>query len=259
MANLANGAGFRRFYSAFHRLLTCRGGPRLIFVIIMKCISLFPILLVLACQSCRQPSANLVQNGSAELPPVDSTPLGWKNISGHWKSVEGDSIHHDYAWAEEGKRHFFEGQDTGGVLEQTIDVKDYATSIDGNKQQALFSGFVQVFPQDPPDQTQILLGCYATAGAKPLYVFNSDTLSSESKWTHVVDSFMIPPSTRLIKVTLIAHRRNGADDDGYFDDITLTTRGTGPALATWIIIAAAAIAILLVVGIIRFKKKKSTT
>jgi hypothetical protein len=223
----------------------------------MKCIPLLlPILLIAACQS-GQP-INLVQNGSAELQPVDSTPPGWKNIAGHWRSVQGDSIHHDYAWAEEGKRHFFEGQDTGGVLEQTIDVGAYGASIDANKQQALFSGWVQVFPQEPPDQSQILVGCYATAEAKPLYVFNSDTLSSVSKWTRIADTFMIPAKTRLIKVTLVAHRRNGADDDGYFDDITLSTRGAGPSLVTWMIIVAIVLVIGLVAGIIMFKKKKAT-
>jgi len=214
---------------------------------IMKCIPLlFPILLIAACQS--HQAVNLLVNGSAELQPVDSTPTGWKNITGHWRSVQGDSIHHDYAWAEEGKRHFFEGQDTGGVLEQTIDVGAYGASIDANKQQALFSGWVQVFPQEPPDQSQILVGCYATADAKPLYVFNSDTLSSVSKWTRITDTFLIPAKTRLIKVSLVAHRRNGADDDGYFDDITLTIRGAGPSLVTWMIIAAILLTIGVVVG-----------
>ncbi|HVU58054.1 MAG TPA: hypothetical protein VHD83_23495 [Puia sp.] len=189
-----------------------------------------------ACQS--QPSANLLLNGDAEMPPSDSTPHGWKNVQGHWKEVEGDTASHIYAWAEEGKQHFFEGQDLDGVMEQDIDVQPYAAAIDAHKQQAIFHGSVCAFPQSPADQSQIIVSCLADSLGKPLYVYNSDTISSIGKWQALNDTFMIPASTRLIRISLMAHRRNGADNDGYFDDIRFTTRQTGFVLNKLVIILA---------------------
>jgi hypothetical protein len=132
-------------------------------------------MLISACNA--HPSTNLVVNGDAELPLSDSTPHGWKNVLGHWKEVEGDSASHGYAWAEEGKQHFFEGQDELGVMEQDIDVRSYATAIDAHKQQGIFSGYVSAFPQSPADQSRIVVSCLADTLGKPLYVYNSDTIS----------------------------------------------------------------------------------
>lgn len=196
---------------------------------------------LVACNS--NHSGNLIINGSAELPRYDSTPVGWINDSGHWKSVEGDSILHTYALAQDGKYHFFEGEDLSGILSQSIDVGKYSTSIDKHKQQFTFSGFVQVFPQVPPDQCEIKITCLQTPGGKPLYSFSSDTISSVSKWQPVKDTFIAPASTRFIQIQLIAQRRNGADNDGYFDNISLVALPTQNYLLIIIVIAIVIVAI----------------
>jgi len=227
-----------------------------------KIIYICLLVTLAACNS--NHSGNLIVNGSAELPRYDSTPGGWINVSGHWRSVEGDSISHNkYAWAKDGKYLFFEGDDLSGILSQSIDVGKYSTLIDKNKQQFIFSGFVQVFPQDPPDQCQITIACLKDKGSKPLYFFSTDTISSVSKWQQVKDTFIAPASTRFIQIQLIAQRRNGADNDGYFDNLSLTTSSgdqiSKQLLIGLIILIVATICIILyIVNKKRALKKNKT-
>lgn len=225
--------------------------------------NIFYICLLATLAACNSNhSGNLIINGSAELPLYDSLPSGWINVSGHWKSVEGDSISHNYAWAQDGKYHFFEGDDLSGILSQSIDVGKYSTSIDKNKQQFIFSGFVQVFPQVPPDQCEIRIACLQKPGGKPLYSFSSDTISSVSKWQPVKDTFIAPASTRFIQIQLIAQRRNGADNDGYFDNLSLITSSGGQfskQLLIGLIIATICIILYIVNKKRTLKKNKTVT
>jgi hypothetical protein len=205
-------------------------------------------VLITGCGNNQSSSENLIQNGNAELPKHDSTPGGWVNVKGNWRSVEGDSTAHNYAYAQNGKYHFFEGQDLLGILQQDINLDKYANGIDTHKQQFIFSGYVRSFPQDPPDQATITITGLDDSKNKSLYTFSSDTISSVSNWQQVTDTFIAPVSTRFIRVQLIATRRNGADNDGYFDNVILTTQTTGSAFdKKWLFII---IAIVLLVGVI---------
>lgn len=214
-------------------------------------------VLTTGCGNNQPPSANLIQNGSAELPKYDSTPGGWINLKGHWKSVEGDSNTHAYAWAQNEKYHFFEGQDSLGILQQDIPLDKYADGIDAHEQQFIFSGYVRSFPQDPPDQTTIVLTAFDGSKNKSLYTFSSDTISSVDHWQYVTDTFMAPASARFIQIQLIAHRRNGLDNDGYFDNITLTTQPTGFMLhKKWLFIIIAIILLVAAVSVFINKKNR---
>lgn len=224
-----------------------------------KIIYISLLVLTAACNS--NHPMNLIVNGNAELPRYDSTPGGWIKVTGNWKSVKGDSSSHDYAWAQNGKYLFFEGQDLSGILSQSIDVGKYSTSIDKNSQQFIFSGFVQAFPQDPPDQCQIRIACLKDTASKPLYSFSSDTISSVSKWHQVSDTFTAPANTRFIQIQLIAQRRNGADNDGYFDNISLVPQATGFVLdKKWmlVIIAIALLTTVAVLSIYRNVRKRKS-
>jgi hypothetical protein len=183
--------------------------------------SLMFLLFITSCNKHNELFQNLIINGSAELPRYDSTPSGWVSIEGHWRSVEGDSTTHTYAYAQNGKYHFFEGQDLSGTLQQDINIDKYADGIDAHKQQFVFTGYVKSFLQDPPDQATITITGLDGSKSKQLYTFNSDTISSVNNWQKVTDTFVAPASTRFIRIQLIANRRNGADNDGYFDNMSL--------------------------------------
>src|ERR1019366_9805708 len=97
--------------------------------------------------SCNKPSANLIFNGSAEIPSYDSVPKGWQNIQGKWVSAEGDSAHHDYAHAQDSSHYFFGGYGLICVLQQDVDVSKYAKTSDGKKQKFIVSGSEQTLDQ----------------------------------------------------------------------------------------------------------------
>ena len=205
------------------------------------------LVLLAACTSNRHPSQNLIVNGSAEEPRYDSTPKGWQNVIGQWTSLAGDTASHSDRWSKEGKHFFLEGGDSLGILKQVISLNDYKSNVDAGKLELVFKGYVHVYPQDPPDQSRIMITCKADTLSKALYTFDTDTLSPVDKWQLIADSFIAPKSARVVEVDLIAHRRNGWYNDGYFDDLSLVARNKESLLSSnnMMIIAAIAVAAIL--------------
>ena len=220
--------------------------------------------LATACNSNRHPSQNLIVNGSAEEPRYDSTPRGWQNVIGQWTSLAGDTASHSDRWSKEGKHFFLEGGDSLGILKQVISLNDYKSNVDAGKLELVFKGYVHVYPQDPPDQSRIMITCKADTSSKALYTFDTDTLSPVDKWQLIADSFIAPASTRVVEVDLIAHRRNGWYNDGYFDDLSLITRNKESLLSSsnLMIMAAIAVAVILILTMIyrtrRARRSQST-
>ncbi len=115
-------------------------------------------LLLSACEDDNSPKTNLILNGDAEMPRLDSVPPGWLNIQGNWSSAEGDSGKHENGYAQSGKYYFFAGADSLGILRQDIDVSAYAPHIDELEQQFIFNGYAESLDQGPgSDQSQIVI------------------------------------------------------------------------------------------------------
>lgn len=216
-------------------------------------------VLITGCGGNQSPSANLIENGSAELPKYDSIPPNWQNVQGHWVALEGDSIHHDFAFAQEGNRYFFAGNDTLAILQQDVSVSQYASRIDEQKQSFVFKGYEQSLDQGPnSDQGMISIQGLDSSKTKILYTFNSDTARSISKWQQLSDSFLVPAATRFIRIQLIAIRHVGGDNDGYFDDISLTTQTTGFAFdKKWLLIIIAVVLLVAVLSVFIYRKNQS--
>ena len=223
----------------------------------MMKIKLLSILIIVAtvtiCSSCNNPSANLIFNGSAEIPRYDSVPKGWQNIQGAWVSAEGDSAHHDYAHAQDSSHYFFGGYGLMCVLQQDVDVSNYAKTIDDKKQKFIVSGFEQSLDQAPlSDQGMLKVKCLDASKNKTLYSDSTDTLMSKSKWKAIGDTFLVPSNTRFIRVQLVAFRNVGGDNDGYFDNISLVAIPSSNYFLIIIII----IAIVIVAGLVWYFQKK---
>ncbi|MFI5186164.1 MAG: hypothetical protein ACHQF0_05535 [Chitinophagales bacterium] len=221
-------------------------------------LSFTAVIFITGCGSNQPSSANLIQNGSAELPKYDSVPPNWQNVQGHWVTLEGDSIHHDFAFAQEGNRYFFAGNDTLAILQQDVSVSQFASRIDEQKQSFVFKGYEQSLDQGPnSDQGMISIQGTDSSKTKILYTFNSDTARSISKWQPLIDSFLVPPATRFIRIQLIAIRHVGGDNDGYFDNISLTTQTTGFVLdKKWLFIIIAIVLLAVATSVI-YKKNRS--
>ncbi|MBS1921640.1 MAG: hypothetical protein JST17_15440 [Bacteroidetes bacterium] len=174
----------------------------------------------------------------------------WQNVIGHWTSLEGDTTSNSYHWSKEGKHFFLEGGDSLGILRQVISLNKYKREVDDRKLELVFKGYVHAFPQDPPDQSRIMITCKADTLSKALYTFDTDTLSPVDKWLLIADSFIAPSSTRVVEVDLIAHRRNGWYNDGYFDDLSLVARNKGFVLSGKFMMIIGAIALLAIVVLV---------
>ena len=211
-------------------------------------------LLVFA-NACNKPSANLIFNGSAEIPSYDSVPKGWQTISGHWVSAEGDSAHHDYAHAKDSSHYFFGGYGLICVLQQDVDVSNYAKTIDGKKQKFIVSGFEQTLEQGPlSDQGMLKVECLDASKNKRLYSDSTDTLMSKSKWKATADTFSVPSNTRFVRVQLVAFRNVGGDNDGYFDNISLVAIPVPSS--NYLLIIIIIVAIVVVAGLVWYFQKK---
>jgi hypothetical protein len=211
-------------------------------------------LLIVATACNNKPSANLIFNGSAEIPKYDSIPKGWQNIKGNWVSAEGDSAHHDYAHAQDSSHYFFGGYGLVCILQQDADVSKYAKTIDDKKQKFIVSGFEQTLDQGKiSDQGMLKIECLDASKNKTLYSDSTDTLMSKIKWQAVADTFSAPSNTRFIRVQLIAFRNVGGDNDGYFDNISLTAIPAQNNLLIIIIV----VAIIIFIGLgLYFRKRK---
>lgn len=216
---------------------------------------LFP-LLITSCHKHIGPLQNLIINGSAELPKYDSIPGGWLNVQGHWATLEGDSIRHDFGFAQDGKYYFFAGNDTLGILQQDVNVSDYASGIDEHTLQFVFSGYVRSLDQGPnSDQSQIILTGLDNSKTKTADIFNSDTTRSIGKWLLIADTFKVSALTRFIRVQLIATRHVGGDNDGYFDNVSLIALPVKSSFNI-ILVGIAALVCLLIIFIIIWKRNK---
>jgi hypothetical protein len=204
---------------------------------------------------CSTRSGNLLVNGNAEAPKYDSVPKGWQNIAGMWTSLEGDSTHHDYGFAKEGKYYFFGVNGLLCVLQQDADVHEYANRIDDGKQQFVVNGSERSLDQGQlSDQGMVKFECLDITKTKILYSDSTDTLMSIGKWRTIVDTFSAPKSTRYVRVQLIAFRNVGGDNDGYFDDISLIAP---PSTNNSAVIIIAVFILAIMVGVIVYAKKKS--
>jgi hypothetical protein len=196
-------------------------------------------------------------NGSAEDSGYNATPHGWENVIGQWTSLAGDTTSHADRWSKEGKHFFFEGGDSLGILKQVVSLNDYKTDVDAGKLELVFHGYTHAYPQDPPDQSKIVITCKADTLSKALYTFDSDTMSPVDKWQPVADSFIVPAASRVIEVDLIAHRRCGWTNDGYFDELSLIARDKGSILSANNMMIIGAIALVIIVVLTRVYRTRS--
>jgi hypothetical protein len=217
---------------------------------------LFTAACTLLATGCTQqvPPDNLIVNGDAETARYDTVPAGWVNIQGHWVSYEEDSLHHDVGYAQHGKYIFFAGNDTLGILQQDVDVSKWSQEIDAQKQQIIFGGYVQSLDQGAnSDQSALSITGLDNSKTKTLYTF-SDTTRSLNKWLRVTDTFMAPVNTRFIRIRMIAIRHVGGDNDGYFDNFSLTTR-TLDSWPIWIWVVLGLLVTGGAVGILRWRRR----
>ncbi len=165
---------------------------------------------------------NLVLNSSAESFNTSTmVPDNWTVVSGVWASHDApgyvDTVH-------SGQYMFIEsGGDQVGMLQQDVDVSAFTSTIDSGNKKFLFSAWEQSYNQQPEDAGIIVVQCLNAAKTQILSSWTSDTLTTVLVWAQTLHNFRVPVGTRYVRIQLISYRNNGSDNDGYFDDISLTS------------------------------------
>ena len=121
----------------------------------------------------------------------------------------------------EGLAYFFPGIAATAELQQDVDVSAYKTTIDDSIQRFIFEGYVRAYPQSPADQSRIMLEFFDSLKTVRIDSFDSGNYSITNEWIPVIDSTLVPPHTRYIRIRLISTRRNGSNNDGYYDNLSL--------------------------------------
>ena len=153
-------------------------------------------------------------NGGADAALVNGEIPGWREIRGSsWTRGPEISPH-------SGTGHFFAGRVASAELAQTVDVSSCAAQIDAGTQQMAFSGFIRNWNQSPTDTSRIILE-YRNTGGSGLGSFDTGNRFNRTAWFPITHTATLPVGTRSINVRLLAERKSGNDNDGYFDSLSL--------------------------------------
>lgn len=169
----------------------------------------------------RANAQNLVLNGSAEVFDAGTlAPANWTGSSQWHSELDGAGL---VDTVIDGRYFFYAFGGAPDTLWQDVDVSSYSSAIDASGQYFSFSALVQCFPQGygTSDQSRCIVQCLNSAKTTALHTYDSDTISSQGVWLRIFNSFLAPSGTRYVRIYLIATRRSGFANDGYFDAIRL--------------------------------------
>jgi hypothetical protein len=162
-------------------------------------------------------------NGGADAALVNGEIPGWREVRGSsWTAGPAAAPH-------SGSGHFFAGRVGSAELAQTVDVSSCAAQIDAGTQQMAFSAYIRSWNQSPADTSRIILE-YRNSGGSGLGSFDSGNRLNRIAWVQVSHSATLPIGTRSINVRLLAERKSGNDNDGYFDSLSLKLDRTEPTV-----------------------------
>jgi|GEM_PF-2195065 len=161
-------------------------------------------------------------NGGADAALVNGEIPGWREIRGSsWTRGREVTPH-------AGTGHFFAGRVASAELVQKVDVSMCTPEIDGAGQRYEFTGMLRSFNQRPADTSRIILEHRNASGAL-VGSFDTGAIANSSQWVSVTRTGWLPAGTRSVTVRLLAERKSGNDNDGYFDSLSLKLERSGPS------------------------------
>ena len=162
---------------------------------------------------------NLISNPSCEDSAAKNKIPFWVEVSGFdWQRQLGGG---NFAPAYDGQYIFYAGAKDSAELRQDIKVPAFSSLIDAGVEYFVFRGYVRSYPQNPPDTCRIVLEYRTDTISAPLRVFDTHSLCNTIQWQLVRDSVLAPKGTRLIRIRLISTRFDGAENDAYYDALSL--------------------------------------
>lgn len=129
------------------------------------------------------------------------------------------------------------------TMYQDVSVSSHAAQIDAGHAYLHLAGWLANWDQYPHDQATLGVQALNTSTQQLLYLARSHR---SPVWTRYAMDGQIPAGTRILRVLLTATRFVGSDNDGYFDDLSLTVDTNAPVV--FVTIQAAGGQIALPVG-----------
>jgi len=153
------------------------------------------------------------------LAKEQKSPLGLRCRAFDWQRQLGGG---SFAPAYDGQYIFYAGAKDSAELRQDIKVAAFSSLIDAGVQYFVFRGYIRTYPPKPARYMPNSVGI--TELIQPPLLFASSTrisLCNTTQWQLVRDSALAPKGTRLIRIRLISTRFDGAENDGYYDALSL--------------------------------------
>lgn len=173
------------------------------------------VCLLFYCIALCSEAQNLIKNPDCELPLQNGKIPFWVEEAGtRWVPKSAIPL------PQSGNNYFFAGEEAEAELSQTIGLDDYICLINQGTLRLEFTGYTRSFFQEPPDQSHLIIELLSTNSA----ILTSEDLgvfSTINQWNLVSKVIQVPTLTRKVKIRLLSHRKNGIDNDGYFDDLSL--------------------------------------
>lgn len=161
---------------------------------------------------------NLILNPDNELPLVGGEIPNWTEVSGtSWTTRSLNPT------PQSGSFYFYPGSSsTGAELRQDIDVSSYSSNIDNNNQSFSFNGYVRDWTTGA-DLSRITVEYRDAANSSVLTDYDSGYIANPNSWLLLSDTRTAPSGTRFIRIRLRSRRVSGGNNDGYYDNLSLTT------------------------------------
>ncbi|MDF1714406.1 MAG: hypothetical protein P1U90_19375 [Akkermansiaceae bacterium] len=149
------------------------------------------------------------RDDGGELHPESERAVGrnWTQRGNNPNAIEGASF-------------FFPGASREAELRQTVSVEAYRNAIEAGRQDFAFAGYVSSYTGG--DSARIVVEFLDGTKTEILDSYDSGEHQPGRLWKRLHHQQSAPKGTRFIRVRLIAVRRAGKGDDGYFDDLRLT-------------------------------------
>jgi PKD repeat protein len=162
---------------------------------------------------CNSPAdvGNLILNPDAEQSASDE----WQFAQGMWTTRGANPS------PQNGAAYFYASNSDTAELAQVIDLSADSMFINQGLIRYVFAGYTRSFDQEPSDEAQIIIE-YKNQNDSILTHFNSGTITSLESWQLVTDTTLAPVGTASALIRLIAIRKNGSNNDAYFDNLSLT-------------------------------------
>lgn len=161
---------------------------------------------------------NLLKNGGCDVPTVNGAIPNWTVVNGTWTQVAPDTA--GFPTPNRGISYFAADGSGTAELRQDVDISALAATLTNNAQQFVFRSAVRNGAETPADLPSIVLEMLGSSG-QLLQSLPVPGTSTSTSWTERTLTFNPPPSTRIIRVRLLAQRNSGATTEAWFDTLSL--------------------------------------